>query len=111
LVLVIGAPNSSNSLRMVEVAKQHGAASYLIEDESQIDPSWLEGVDVVGLSSSASAPEWIVEKVIAFLGGTRDGAERGATPERSGGAIDVETVRVVDEDVSFPLPREVARSS
>jgi len=93
LVLVIGAPNSSNSLRMVEVAKQHGAASYLIEDESQIDPSWLEGIDVVGLSSSASAPEWIVENVIDFL-----------KPD------EVETVRVVDEDVRFPLPKEVARA-
>jgi 4-hydroxy-3-methylbut-2-enyl diphosphate reductase len=93
LVLVIGAPNSSNSLRMVEVAKQHGASSYLIEDESQIDPAWLEGVDVVGLSSSASAPEWIVEKVIDFL-----------APN------EVETVRVVDEDVSFPLPKVVART-
>ena len=93
LVLVIGAPNSSNSLRMVEVAKQHGAASYLIEDESQIDASWLEGVDVVGLSSSASAPEWIVENVIKFLD-----------------AKEVEEVRVVDEDVRFPLPKEVARA-
>ncbi len=93
LVLVIGAPNSSNSLRMVEVAKQHGAASYLIEDETQIDPAWLEGVDVLGLSSSASAPEWIVESVIDFL--------------KPG---EVETVRVVDEDVHFPLPKEVART-
>jgi 4-hydroxy-3-methylbut-2-enyl diphosphate reductase len=94
LVLVIGAPNSSNSLRMVEVAKQHGAKSYLIEDESQIDPSWLDGVEVVGLSSSASAPEWIVENVLDFLKGF--------------GPATVEEVRVVDEDVRFPLPKEVA---
>lgn len=94
LVLVIGAPNSSNSLRMVEVAKQHGARSYLIEDESQIDPSWLDGVDVVGLSSSASAPEWIVESVLAYL--------------KRYGPAEVEEVRVVDEDVRFPLPKEVA---
>ena len=94
LVLVIGAPNSSNSLRMVEVAKQHGSQSYLIEDESQIDPAWLDDVDVVGLSSSASAPEWIVESVLAYL-------------KRFGPAI-VEEVRVVDEDVRFPLPKEVA---
>jgi 4-hydroxy-3-methylbut-2-enyl diphosphate reductase len=93
LVLVIGAPNSSNSLRMVEVAKQHGAQSYLIEDESQIDTAWLEGVTTVGLSSSASAPEWIVENVIKLLD-----------------AKDVEEVRVVDEDVRFPLPKEVARA-
>ncbi len=93
LVLVIGAPNSSNSLRMVEVAKQHGAKSYLIEDESQIDPAWLDGVEAVGLSSSASAPEWIVENVLAHL--------------KAFGPAEVEEVRVVDEDVRFPLPREV----
>ncbi len=96
LILVIGAPNSSNSLRMVEVAKQHGAQSYLIEDESQIDPEWLEGVDVVGLSSSASAPEWLVESVLDFL--------------RKFGPAEVEEVRVIDEDVRFPLPKEVAAS-
>jgi 4-hydroxy-3-methylbut-2-enyl diphosphate reductase len=96
LVLVIGAPNSSNSLRMVEVARQHGAASYLIEDESQIDPAWLEGVEIVGLSSSASAPEWLVDRVLEYL--------------KTFGPAVVEEVRVVDEDVRFPLPKEVAVS-
>jgi 4-hydroxy-3-methylbut-2-enyl diphosphate reductase len=94
LVLVIGAPNSSNSKRMVEVARQCGAASHLVEDASQIDPAWLDGVDTVGLSSSASAPEWLVERVLECL--------------RRFGPADVEEVRVVDEDVAFPLPREVA---
>ncbi len=94
LVLVIGAPNSSNSLRMVEVARQHGAQSFLIEDETQIDPSWLDGVTVVGLSSSASAPEWLVDRVLEHL--------------KSFGSHVVEEVRVVDEDVRFPLPKEVA---
>jgi 4-hydroxy-3-methylbut-2-en-1-yl diphosphate reductase len=94
LVLVIGAPNSSNSLRMVEVAKQLGAQSHLIEDESQIDPRWLDGIEVVGLSSSASAPEWIVESVLDYL-------------KRFGPAA-VDEVRVVEEDVRFPLPKEVA---
>jgi 4-hydroxy-3-methylbut-2-enyl diphosphate reductase len=94
LILVIGAPNSSNSLRMVEVAKQHGAQSYLIEDASQIEEAWLSGVETVGLSSSASAPEWIVESVLEHL-------------KRYGPAV-VEEVRVIDEDVRFPLPREVA---
>ncbi len=94
LVLVIGAPNSSNSLRMVEVARQHGSASYLIEDETQIDPAWLDGVEAVGLSSSASAPEHLVDRVLEFLKGF--------------GPAEVEEVRVVDEDVHFPLPREVA---
>ena len=94
LVLVIGAPNSSNSLRMVEVAKQHGARSYLIEDETQIADEWLDDVEAVGLSSSASAPEWIVESVLAHL--------------KRFGPAEVEEVRVVDEDVRFPLPKEVA---
>lgn len=93
LVLTIGSPNSSNSLRMVEVARQAGVASYLIEDETQIDPEWLEGIEVVGLSSSASAPEWLVERVLEHL--------------KSFGPAVVEEVRVVDEDVRFPLPREV----
>jgi 4-hydroxy-3-methylbut-2-enyl diphosphate reductase len=93
-VLVIGAPNSSNSKRMVEVARQCGAASHLVEDASQIDPAWLDGVDTVGLSSSASAPEWLVERVLECL--------------RRFGPAEVEEVRVVDEDVAFPLPREVA---
>ncbi len=97
LVLVIGAPNSSNSLRMVEVAKQHGAQSYLIEDETQIDPLWLDGVTVLGLSSSASAPEWLVDRVLAHLRGCGD--------------VEVEEVRVVEEDVRFPLPKEVATVS
>ena len=93
LVLVIGAPNSSNSLRMVEVARQEGADSHLIEDESQIEASWLDGVEVVGLSSSASAPEWLVERVLQHLKGF--------------GPADVELVSVTEEDVRFPLPREV----
>jgi len=97
LVLVIGAPNSSNSLRMVEVARQHGAQSYLIEDETQIDPAWLDGVTVVGLSSSASAPEWLVDRVLTYL--------------RGFGPVEVEEVRVVDEDVRFPLPKEVAAAT
>jgi 4-hydroxy-3-methylbut-2-en-1-yl diphosphate reductase len=79
---------------MVEVAKQHGARSYLIEDPSQIDDEWLEGVETVGLSSSASAPEWIVESVLEHL--------------KTFGPAVVEEVRVIDEDVRFPLPREVA---
>ncbi|HVL80744.1 MAG TPA: 4-hydroxy-3-methylbut-2-enyl diphosphate reductase [Actinomycetota bacterium] len=93
LVLVIGAPNSSNSLRMVEVARQEGAASYLIEDETQIDEAWLDGVSVMGLSSSASAPEWLVERVLAHL--------------KAFGPARVEEVTVTSEDVRFPLPREV----
>lgn len=97
LVLVIGAPNSSNSKRMVEVAEQCGAQSYLIEDESQIVPAWLEGVEQVGLSSSASAPEWLVERVLDHL--------------KRFGPAEVEEVRVVDEDVRFPLPEGVRGSS
>lgn len=97
LVLVIGAPNSSNSVRMVEVARRHGAASYLIEDETQVDPAWLDGVETVGLSSSASAPEHLVDRVLEHLKGS--------------GPAAVEEVRVTDETVNFPLPKEVVRRS
>jgi 4-hydroxy-3-methylbut-2-enyl diphosphate reductase len=95
VILVIGAPNSSNSVRMVEVAQQAGARSYLIEDDSQIDPSWLGGVETVGVSSSASAPEWLVDRVLAHL--------------KEYGPAEVELVSVVEEDVRFPLPKQVLR--
>lgn len=93
LVLVIGSKNSSNSNRLVEVAREHGAASHLIDNESQIDESWLEGVTTVGITSGASAPEELVERLVAFL------KERGAP--------DPEDFEVVREDVRFMLPKEI----
>ena len=95
LVLVVGSPHSSNSVRMVEVARAAGARrSELIDGAHELDDAWLEGVDVVGLTSGASAPEVLVEEVIARL----QALPRGA---------DVEMLDVVPEDMHFALPREL----
>jgi 4-hydroxy-3-methylbut-2-en-1-yl diphosphate reductase len=93
LVLVIGSTNSSNSNRLVEVAREHGAASHLIDNHLQVDEAWLEGVEVVGITSGASAPEELVERLVAYF------RERGAT--------DISELRTVDEDVRFMLPSEI----
>jgi 4-hydroxy-3-methylbut-2-enyl diphosphate reductase len=93
LVLVIGSENSSNSNRLVEVAREHGAASHLIDNSLQVDERWLDGVDTVGITSGASAPEELVEQLVGFF------RERGAT--------DVSELRTVEEDVRFMLPREI----
>jgi 4-hydroxy-3-methylbut-2-enyl diphosphate reductase len=93
LVLVIGSDNSSNSNRLVEVARDMGAPAHLVDDETEIDPAWLEGVDVVGLTSGASAPEWLVERMVEFL--------------RQRGAVEVEEIRVIEESVRFSLPAGV----
>jgi 4-hydroxy-3-methylbut-2-enyl diphosphate reductase len=90
LVLVIGSPNSSNSNRLVEVARSGGVPAHLIEDETSIDERWLEGAEAVGLTSGASAPERLVESVCAWF------RERGAT--------DIRAHRSVSETVSFKLP-------
>jgi 4-hydroxy-3-methylbut-2-enyl diphosphate reductase len=93
LVLVVGAPNSSNSNRLVEVARDHGAASHLIGDETEIQEEWLDGVEGVGVTSGASVPEDLVWRVIDFL--------------RERGAPEPEEVNVAEETVRFMLPREV----
>jgi 4-hydroxy-3-methylbut-2-enyl diphosphate reductase len=95
LLLVIGSHNSSNSNRLVEVARSSGVASYLIDDESEIDESWFDGVEIVGVTSGASAPEKLVQRVCTWF------SERG----------DVEIVphRLVTEDVEFRLPVELRR--
>ena len=98
LFLVVGSANSSNSLRMVEVARDHGAlAAHLVEDATAIDPAWLDGVATVGLSSGASVPDILVTDVLAWL------AERGYG--------EVEEVNAADEKQSFALPRELRRLS
>jgi 4-hydroxy-3-methylbut-2-enyl diphosphate reductase len=95
LVLVIGAPNSSNSLRLVEVAVRAGApAGRLIGAAADLDWAWLSGVARVGVTAGASAPEDLVEELIAKI------AERFD--------VSVEEVRVTDEDVVFKLPRALA---
>ncbi len=93
LVLVIGSTNSSNSNRLVEVAREHGAASHLIDNSLQVREEWLEGVDTVGITSGASAPEELVEQLVAFF--------------RDRGAGDISELRTVDEDVRFMLPKEI----
>ncbi|MBV9445084.1 MAG: 4-hydroxy-3-methylbut-2-enyl diphosphate reductase [Streptosporangiaceae bacterium] len=94
LVLVVGSPNSSNSVRLVEVARDAGAAAaYLVDDASEIDPGWLDGVSTVGVTSGASVPENLVADVLSVL------AENGF------GAV--EEVEAVEERVSFAPPREL----
>ncbi len=93
LVLVIGSTNSSNSNRLVEVAREHGADSHLIDNHSQVRNEWLEGVETVGITSGASAPEELVESLVDFF--------------RARGAAEVSELRTVDEDVRFMLPREI----
>jgi 4-hydroxy-3-methylbut-2-en-1-yl diphosphate reductase len=96
LVLVIGSRNSSNSNRLVEVAREHGADSHLIDNESQVREEWLEGKRVVGITSGASAPDELVQRLVAFF------ADRGTT--------DVEVLEVVKEDVRFMLPKTIRQA-
>ncbi|HEX8859452.1 MAG TPA: 4-hydroxy-3-methylbut-2-enyl diphosphate reductase [Actinomycetes bacterium] len=91
LILVIGAENSSNSKRLVEVARALGCESHLIPEVSAVDPAWFEGVETVGVTSGASAPEWLVDELLDAL--------------RERGASEVREVQVVPEDVHFSLPR------
>jgi 4-hydroxy-3-methylbut-2-enyl diphosphate reductase len=94
LVIVVGSSNSSNSVRLVEVALDAGAgASYRIDQASEIDPTWLDGVVTVGVTSGASVPEILVRDVLARL------AESGYA--------EVEEVRTATEDLMFSLPREL----
>jgi 4-hydroxy-3-methylbut-2-enyl diphosphate reductase len=92
LVLVIGSTNSSNSNRLVEVAREHGAEAHLIDNHDQVAERWLSGVKTVGITSGASAPEELVERLVSFF--TARGAE-------------VAELRTVEEDVRFMLPREI----
>jgi 4-hydroxy-3-methylbut-2-enyl diphosphate reductase len=94
LILVVGSRNSSNSNRLVEEAALAGARAHLVDDVSEIDPAWLEGVETVGITSGASAPEFLVNEIVRAL--------------RAKGDVEVEIVLTVEEDVHFPLPPEVA---
>jgi len=93
LVLVIGSRNSSNSNRLVEVARDHGAESHLIDNEGQVREEWLAGKRVVGITSGASAPEELVQRLVDFF--------------RARGTRDVAEFDVVSEDVRFMLPKEI----
>ncbi len=94
LVLVIGAPNSSNSRRLVEVAERCGTSARLIQRAAEIDPAWLEGVSVLGLTAGASAPESLVREVAARLGELRK--------------VQEEVVTTAEENMVFKLPRQLA---
>jgi 4-hydroxy-3-methylbut-2-enyl diphosphate reductase len=96
LVLVIGSANSSNSNRLVEVARALGTDSYLIDNENQVREEWLEGKRTVGISSGASAPEELVQRLVDFF--------------RERGTEDVSEFQVVQEDVRFMLPKEIRRA-
>ena len=93
LVLVIGSRNSSNSNRLVEVAREHGADSHLIDSEGEVREEWLSGKRVVGITSGASAPEQLVQRLVDFF--------------RSRGCGDVRELEVVQEDVRFMLPKVI----
>ncbi|MEJ7788398.1 MAG: 4-hydroxy-3-methylbut-2-enyl diphosphate reductase [Thermoleophilaceae bacterium] len=96
LVLVIGSKNSSNSNRLVEVARDFGADSYLIDNEGQVQEEWLTDKRVVGISSGASAPEELVQRLVDFF--------------RERGTADVSEFEVVKEDVRFMLPKEIRKA-
>jgi 4-hydroxy-3-methylbut-2-en-1-yl diphosphate reductase len=93
LVLVIGSTNSSNSNRLVEVAREGGADSHLIDNAAQVQEEWLDDVDTAGITSGASAPEELVAELVEFF--------------RLRGADDIGELRTVDEDVRFMLPKEI----
>ena len=93
LVLVIGAPNSSNSLRLVEVAERMGTTARLIQRADELDPAWLEGVGTLGLTAGASAPEKLVREVISRLSEWREVIEQPVT--------------VTEEHIVFKLPRQL----
>jgi len=95
LILVVGSETSSNSKRLVEVSRDRSVPAHLIDAAAEIDPTWLEGVGVVGLTSGASAPEVLVEEVIDWF--------------RARGTTTIDTVLVVDEDVEFAMPSNLAR--
>lgn len=96
LVLVVGSRNSSNSNRLVEVSENLGTRSYLIDKADDVRPEWLEGIDTVAVTAGASAPEVLVQEVVAFLSARGYG--------------DAEEVEVMPENVRFGLPPEIVRA-
>jgi 4-hydroxy-3-methylbut-2-enyl diphosphate reductase len=93
LLLVVGSQNSSNSKRLVEVGDNHGVRSHLVNDRTDVNPAWLDGIRNVAVTAGASAPEHLVQDLIEFL--------------REYGYRDLEEIEMVDEDVRFSLPAEL----
>jgi len=96
LVLVIGSKNSENSNQLVKVARSLGKPAYLIDDQSGIDPQWLRGVSRVGITSGASVPDQLVQAAVEFF--KAQGAQ-------------VEQVGLVEENIHFALPTEIASAA
>jgi len=97
MILVVGSANSSNSKRLVEVGHNYGVQSYLVNDWSEVDLTWLDGIHNVGLTAGASAPDHLVEEIVGAL--------------RAHGYNQLEEVEMVEEDVRFSLPAELANAS
>ena len=97
LILVIGSPNSSNSNRLRELAERFAIPSYLIDSYKDIQSDWLKDVESIGIAAGASAPEILVTELVSYLKGL--------------GATEVEELTVVEEDVEFLLPKELAMLS
>jgi 4-hydroxy-3-methylbut-2-enyl diphosphate reductase len=97
LLLVVGSANSSNSNRLVEIARTGGVDAHLIDDESEIDEAWLDGVETVGVTSGASAPESLVRRVLAWF--------------RARGVQEVRSQRIAVEGVAFRLPHQLRRQA
>jgi len=95
LILALGSQNSSNSKRLIEVAKGVGVRAHLIDDVSEINPAWLEGTRVIGVTAGASAPEHLVQGVVSYF------KELGVT--------DIEEIESIKEEVNFGLPQELVR--
>jgi 4-hydroxy-3-methylbut-2-enyl diphosphate reductase len=93
VILVIGSPNSSNSNRLRELGEHCGINSYLIDSAADINPAWLKDVKAIGITAGASAPEVLVEEVVAYL--------------KTYGTAEVEDLTVIEEDVEFLLPKEL----
>lgn len=93
VILVIGSPNSSNSNRLRELGEHCGINSYLIDSAADINPAWLKDVNAIGITAGASAPEVLVEEVVAYM--------------KTYGTADVEDLTVIEEDVEFLLPKEL----
>ncbi len=91
LVIVVGSPSSSNSTRLREVAEKKGATAYMVDNAEQIDPAWLEGKQCIGVTAGASAPEILVQQVVARL--------------KALGGVRVRELDGVEENVTFPLPK------
>jgi 4-hydroxy-3-methylbut-2-enyl diphosphate reductase len=95
VVLVIGSPKSSNSLRLVEVAQRAGVAAHMIQRANEIDPEWLVGARTVGLTAGASAPEELVNEVVAHIRTIRE--------------VAMEEIVTTEERMTFKLPRQLVR--